>query len=405
MNTLHRNARSLAHAESLLDRGYRPVRVHANPSKGQLTLDFAPARPPSKPVPEGKRALPVIARDFVTALPQAREQIEKNALVIANHSGGKDSHAMLIRLLQIVPKNQLVVIHADLKGVEWAGSGALAEKQAREAGVPFYKVAADKSLLDMVQHNFNVRGPTRTDGKAAAPSWPSPSTRQCTSDLKTGPIRKLVNRLSLERGGGVVIHALGLRAQESDNRASKPAWEFDEGSSTERVNNLKGVVRRVYTWLPIHHLTESEVFATIRDAGQQPHWAYSAGNERLSCMFCIMGSPADLRNAAIHNPELFARYVEMERRTGYSMSPTRKPLEQVAGITVAEARALHEKLPAVRRAMMQGEESCPLPAPDYVLPSARAKDNPAPGPKSVRGQLAGLVRAAATVQRAVRALG
>jgi hypothetical protein len=45
-----------------------------------------------------------------------------------------------------------------------------------------------------------------------------------------------------------------------------------------------------------------------------------------------MGSTRDLRNGALHNPELYARYVEIERRTGYTMHQSRRSLEEITGI-------------------------------------------------------------------------
>lgn len=91
--------------------------------------------------------------------------------------------------------------------------------------------------------------------------------------------------------------------------------------------------REWYDWLPIHSLTTAEVFETIRAAGQEPHPAYAAGNLRLSCVFCIMGDKRDLALGAKARPDLFAKYVEMEKRTGYTLHMSRKPLTQL----VAEA--------------------------------------------------------------------
>jgi hypothetical protein len=82
-------------------------------------------------------------------------------------------------------------------------------------------------------------------------------------------------------------------------------------------------------------MTTPEVFKTIRDAGQTPHWAYAAGNSRLSCVFCILASAQDLANGARHRPELLAKYLELEARTGYTMHQSRKPL----GELVAEGQA------------------------------------------------------------------
>jgi len=47
--------------------------------------------------------------------------VDRGALFAVNHSGGKDSQAMYLVLRKIVPSSQLVIIHADLAEVEWAG--------------------------------------------------------------------------------------------------------------------------------------------------------------------------------------------------------------------------------------------------------------------------------------------
>jgi hypothetical protein len=53
------------------------------------------------------------------------------------------------------------------------------------------------------------------------------------------------------------------------------------------------------------------------------------GNERLSCVFCIMASRKDLANGAKHHPALFERYAALEERTGYTMHASRMPLRQL----------------------------------------------------------------------------
>ena len=64
-------------------------------------------------------------------------------------------------------------------------------------------------------------------------------------------------------------------------------------------------------------------------AGQQPHYAYALGNERLSCVFCIMASKRDLTNGAANHPALLAEYAAMESLTGYTMHMSRIPLVQL----------------------------------------------------------------------------
>jgi 3'-phosphoadenosine 5'-phosphosulfate sulfotransferase (PAPS reductase)/FAD synthetase len=258
--------------------------------------------------------------------------IEAGALFVANHSGGKDSQALLIRLLEAVPAAQVLVVHASLGEVEWPGALEHAQAQAEAAGLTFVVARASISLLEMVERRF-VRRPE-------VPSWPSSSTRQCTSDLKRDPIAREVRRYAKAHGFRVVVNCMGIRAAESPNRAKARTW----------AENARGSVagRQWFDWLPIHHLSTDEVFETIREAGQEPHPAYAAGNERLSCIFCILGSARDARNGAIHHPDLFARYVELEARTGYTAHQSRKGLEEVAGLTVAQVRAQHARLTAPR---------------------------------------------------------
>ena len=241
--------------------------------------------------------------------------LEAGALFAVSHSGGKDSQAMLIELLRVVPARQLVVVHAALGEVEWEGALEHAEQQARAAGVAFLVARAVKTFFEMVEHRYTTRpGPNSS-------CWPSASLRQCTSDLKRGPIEREVRRYAKEHGFTRIVSCLGIRASESPNRAKRPALQ------RSARNSVAG--RDWYEWLPIHTMSTPDVLRTIRDAGQQPHWAYAAGNQRLSCTFCILAGVRDLANGARHRPELLAKYLELEARTGYTMHQSRRPLQDL----------------------------------------------------------------------------
>lgn len=241
--------------------------------------------------------------------------IAQGALFVANHSGGKDSQAMLIQLLDRIPRQQLIVVHASLGEAEWEGALEHAQHQAEAAGLAFIVARSVKTFFEMVEHRYAVRpGPN-------SPCWPSAANRQCTSDLKRGPIQREVRRYAAARGISLIVSCLGIRAQESPGRAKQLAFKVCKRGSVAG--------RSWYDWLPIHDMTRAEVFTTIREAGQEPHWAYAAGNDRLSCVFCIMGSARDIANGARHRPDLAAKYTAIEQRTGYTMHQSRKPLLQL----------------------------------------------------------------------------
>jgi len=220
--------------------------------------------------------------------------IELGALFVINSSGGKDSQCMTIHLSPIIPKHQLVIVHSHLPEVEWDGvKEHILDTNLR---IATYFVQAGKTFFEMVERR----------GK-----FPSPSTRQCTSDLKRGPIQKFINNYCKEHGFNTVVNCLGLRADESNARAKKIPFRFRDDLSVAH--------RKQYEWLPIHHFNINEVWNTITLAGQVPHWAYSKGMTRLSCCFCIMASDHDIKTAASLMPDLFQRYCNTETKLGFAM--------------------------------------------------------------------------------------
>ena len=207
---------------------------------------------------------------------------------------------MFIYLKGLVPKTQLIVIHADLPGADWPGT--IEHITNTTSGYAYQTVRARKTFFDMVRHRQ---------------MWPSPKYRQCTSDLKRGPIEKAIRRYVKDRGFTKIVNCMGIRAEESSNRAKAIALKYN------KRNSKAG--REWYDWLPIHTWTIEQVFRKITSAGERPHWAYAKGMSRLSCCFCIMASKQDLKTAASLQPGLFAKYVQMEQKIDHTfIMPTKK---------------------------------------------------------------------------------
>lgn len=241
--------------------------------------------------------------------------VDAGAIFYVSHSGGKDSQAMYSLMCQSIPHNQIVVVHASLGDVEWPG---IIEHIKQNITHNLNIVQAGKTFLGMVEK----RG-----------MWPSSQHRQCTSDLKRNPIEKFIRHDMKARGGGLAINCMGLRAEESSARAKRQP--FKEKTS----QSVAG--RKVWDWLPIFDLSTSEVFQVIAGAGQQPFWAYKS-NERLSCVFCIMGSRNDLRHGAECNPDLYRRIIELEKKIGHTMFMKNKQpvsLDEYIGIPILNIAA------------------------------------------------------------------
>lgn len=273
---------------------------------------------------------------------QILDVVSQGGLVFVNHSGGKDSQAQMILLAALIPvenHSQIVAIHADLGRVEWEGIKEHIQSTLPTAVEfcvikPVDKNGAEKDLLTSVElRHIHLEAKRATDGKRRAP-WPSPSQRWCTSDFKRGPLQKLMRRVMEERGAKLAVSCMGLRADESDRREcglDKKSFKEDGKVVTWRKNeDMSKAGRTVYDSIPIHSLTLSEVWEVIADAGQKPHHVYASGMSRLSCCFCIMSKKSDLQVAAKLKPELYAEYVALEKKTGYTMQ--NKSLEETTGI-------------------------------------------------------------------------
>ena len=259
-------------------------------------------------------------------LDEIRRLRDRGALFAINHSGGKDSQTQTLKILEMVPREQVLVIHAVLPEVDWAGVPEHIEATVPE-GIPVVYSYAKKTFFEMVDHRQH---------------WPSPSYRQCTSDLKRGPLERDIRRFLKEHThyNGLIVNCMGLRAEESPNRAKATQFKFN------KRNSKAG--REWYDWLPIHEFMVDEVFGTIADAGEKPHWVYAKGMSRLSCVFCIMANKSDLTTAAKLEPELYARYVRKEQELGKSMLMPSKSkgvqyLPDITGVEVSPIDIAAEK--------------------------------------------------------------
>jgi hypothetical protein len=221
---------------------------------------------------------------------------------------------------------------------------------------------------------LKAEGKINVGGKTT-PFWSSSGARYCTSDMKREPINKhfrsVKNNLIVSCEGiraeegdarkykspiavrwaitseyymkfaGVAVRVKQIKKLNDSAKAMKSsnplkAKKYSQIAVLER--EVLEIVLPVYnpkkrlaiTWFPIFNFTTDEVWATrghtsadlqaarieFKQTGKANDWrfhpAYAKGNNRVSCVFCVMGCSNDLAVGAKHYPELLKEMIALE---------------------------------------------------------------------------------------------
>lgn len=213
--------------------------------------------------------------------------------LVINFSGGKDSTAMLAWLCEQYPDVPKHVVMADTgwehpDAIEWSRS------IVARFGLELHVVRnPNKTLLTMAEKR----------GK-----FPGMHQRQCTSDLKRDPIRTWTRRRW--KDGGLIVNCVGIRAEESRERAKKKC--------IMKLGALSKRGREVWEWNPILGWTEKQVFAYLAERNIPVHPVYRH-LRRFSCRVCIFMTEHDLSAVAKHDPEAISIIDRIEKKIGFTM--------------------------------------------------------------------------------------
>jgi DNA sulfur modification protein DndC len=235
-----------------------------------------------------------------TTYKNANTQQNNIEVYFASHSGGKDSQAMLAKLIDLGLKDKIVLVHSDLGEMEWEPMHHWIKTNS--FGLPVHVVKANESFIELCERTGRL---------------PSGNKQYCTDILKTKPINEFIHNYMTEHGIKVAANVTGMRAEESKRRAAKSAFSLSKGKKTSGMHMPKKFPgHTVYDWHPIFDYNTVEVFAAIASAGQAPHELYSMGFSRLSCVFCVNGRVEEHQRAAELRPELALKIANLERKLG-----------------------------------------------------------------------------------------
>lgn len=311
--------------------------------------------------------------------------------IVIAHSGGKDSMACLLFLLELgVPKEKLEIHHHEVDGregsrlMDWPVTHSYVEVMGKALGIPVYFSWKQGGFeREMLRENCGTAPITFTKGDGTQVTMGGErsanstrlkfpqvtanlSQRWCSSALKIEVLaRLLVNDERFRHSRTLVV--TGERAEESACRAKyKP---FEPHRSDLRNG---GVPRWIDHWRPVHSWPEAQVWALIKKWLIRPHPAYQAGFGRVSCMKCIFGNADQWRTIQVITPEGFGSIANYERRFGLTID-RRMSVEQLAAKGTCYPTAL-EFAPAA----LSDEFTAPFFMDPWILPAGAFGDSSGP---------------------------
>ena len=203
--------------------------------------------------------------------------------LVADISGGKDSVAMCLRLVERKVKVDAFVF-ADT-GFDFPEAIEAIELFEEQTGRKVIRLKPERDFVE-------VAARIETHGKFNRPrgyGWPSWRRRWCNYELK----RKALARF--DRQHGFPTHLVGIAADEPKRIKAKP---------------------RVYYPLVDWGMTEADCFAYCRERGFYPPGGIYDHRSRIGCFICPLQRASEARWMAKNRPELWGRLKELERVIG-----------------------------------------------------------------------------------------
>jgi 3'-phosphoadenosine 5'-phosphosulfate sulfotransferase (PAPS reductase)/FAD synthetase len=302
-------------------------------------------------------------------------------VVLCAFSGGKDSLACVLHLLEMgVPRERIELHHHDIDGrgqsfMDWPCTPAYCRAVSDHLDIPLYFSWRQGGFLGEL-HKVNARTkpiafetPEGEIGEAGGikgnistrEKYPQTSgnlmVRWCSAILKIDVLRLLVTNQRRFDGMRLLI-VTGERAQESANRAHYAEFEAHKSLSAQK--------RPVDSWRPVHKWLEADVWEIIGRHKIAPHPAYQLGWGRLSCRTCIFGSPNQWATIRALYPDRFEAIATREEAFGVTIKRGRTVRQQADRGTPYAAALARPELAAMAD---RDEWTLPIVQDPWSLPA------------------------------------
>ncbi len=204
---------------------------------------------------------------------------------IVSLSGGKDSTAMLLRMIEEGWRVD-EIIFCDT-GMEFLSMYEHLDKVKAYIGRPITRLKAEKSFEYYMFEHSKTKG--KNKGKKGY-GWSSMWCRWCTTKFKQEPSRKYLNQ---KYGKGNYIQYIGIAADETHrakNKTENIRYPLIEWGMEEK-DALKYCYDRDFNWSGLYKIFH-----------------------RVSCWCCPLQSIAELKQLYIYYPELWQKLLDMDER-------------------------------------------------------------------------------------------
>ena len=242
-----------------------------------------------------------------------------NLVSVVHYSGGKDSDATLIALQDYYRRTKTA---ADIR-LAWADTNNEWEDDDDGRWISSERWVIQKSAAYRLPLTI-VRNSKRTLQQEVIERGrlPSNKNRWCTAHHKRGPLEKYLRSIVTQNpDGDFILSIKGIRADESDQRATNDPWEVHPKLTVRRATRTKRP-RFVWNWLPIFYWTLDDVLAYIEEQEIELHPAYTI-KDRFSCRVCIYDGPKQIAALFEHYRKAYDEW--HARRAANQLDPILQP--------------------------------------------------------------------------------
>lgn len=267
--------------------------------------------------------------------PNQKKIMNSAGPVLVAFSGGKDSIAMVLHLLELgITKDRIHLHHHLVDGAgenlfDWACTESYCQAFADALGLQLFFSYRKGGIFREIYRKNEPRqdvyyqvvpggpylvAPALQSAINTRLKFPSVSanliTRWCSSTAKIDVLRTAISHNPAYQGEIFVL--TGERRQESPGRAL-----YDE-IQLHSTNTRK---RSAIAWRPVIDWTEDQVWQILERWQIQPHPAYMLGWNRCSCQLCIFGHPDIWATIQQMAPHKVVRIANTEQEIGHTLYP------------------------------------------------------------------------------------